>query len=145
MSAAAAPGGGDKKKADQEAVEKELERWQGTWEQVSIESDGQKSGFAKGQAPLFTIRRDDYTVKVDGKVLERGQLKLYPGTRPRQCDLIVQDGETPAKTYPGIYELKGDKLRTCFTRDGGNRPTKFTARSSSGRAIAVYRRVSLKK
>jgi uncharacterized protein (TIGR03067 family) len=145
LGVAAAPGGGDKKKAVQEAVEKELKGLQGTWEQVSIETNGEKEGFAKGMAPLFIIQRDSYRVEVGGKELERGRLKLNPAANPRQCDLIVMDGATQTRTYPGIYEITGDKLRSCFTRDGGNRPTGFTAGLDSGRALAVYRRVSIKK
>jgi uncharacterized protein (TIGR03067 family) len=128
-------------KTDKEAVEKELKQLQGTWKQVSIESNGQKEGFAKGMAPRFTIRGDRYTVEAGGKVLERGTLKVDPATKPRQSDLIVMDGASKVKTYPGIYEITGDELRTCFTRTGGNRPTEFTAGAESGRAVAVYRRV----
>jgi uncharacterized protein (TIGR03067 family) len=141
---AAAPGG-DEQKADQVEVEKELQRLQGAWEQVSIEANGQKQGFARGQAPLFIIRGDGYTVEVAGKVLERGRLKMYPVTNPRQSDLIVQGGTGKPRVYPGIYEITGDELRTCFTRDGGARPTTFIAAAESGFSVAVYRRVSPKK
>jgi uncharacterized protein (TIGR03067 family) len=88
----AAVAGGDKQRADQAAVEKALQRWHGRWEQVSIESNGQKESFVKGMAPLFIIRGDRYTVEAGGKVVERGRLKLYPAANPRQSDLIVLDG-----------------------------------------------------
>jgi uncharacterized protein (TIGR03067 family) len=143
--AAASPGGDDPKKADPKAAEQELRQLQGTWKQVSIESDGQKTGFAKGMSPRFTIQGDDYTVMVDGRVLERGRIKVYPGMRPRQADLIVSGGAPPTRTFPGIYEINGDELRTCFTRSGGPRPATFPVVLGRGEAIAVYRRVTPKK
>jgi uncharacterized protein (TIGR03067 family) len=84
-------------------------------------------------------------VEAAGKILERGRLKLDPGSRPRQAELIISDGTVRSKTYPGIYEITGDELRTCFTRDGGIWPTRFTAAAESGFSVAVYRRVSPKK
>ena len=143
--AAATARGGDRKQADKAAVEGELKQLQGTWKQVSIESNGQKEGFADGTAPLFIIRGDRYTVEVGGRVIESGMLKLYPAAKPRQSDLIAADGAVKVKTYPGIYEITGDELRTCFTRTGGNRPTAFAAGVESGHAVAVYRRVPSKK
>jgi uncharacterized protein (TIGR03067 family) len=136
--AAASPGGDDPKKSDPKAAEQELRQLQGTWKQVSIESDGQKTGFAKGMSPRFTIQGDEYTVMVDGRVLERGRIKVYPGMRPRQADLIFSNGAPPTRTFPGIYEINGDELRTCFTRSGGPRPSTFPAVVGSGESIAVY-------
>ena len=145
LGAAVASPGGDKQKADREAVEKELQRLQGTWEQVSVEANGQKEGFARGLAPLFTIRGDTYAVEVGGRILERGRVKVYPAGNPRQSDLIAQDGTARAKIYPAIHEIKGDELRTCFSRNGGNRPTAFTSGAEGGYTVNVYRRVSPKK
>jgi uncharacterized protein (TIGR03067 family) len=133
--------GGDKKKSDKLAVEKALKRLQGTWEQVSVVADGQKELFAKGMAPLLTIRGDSYTIEAGGRVLERGTWKVEKVSKPAIFDLITAEGRTKGKTSRGIYEVSENELRTCIAVTDVNRPTEFTAKTDSGRAVAVYRRI----
>jgi hypothetical protein len=43
----------------------------------------------------------------------------------------------------GIYEVKGDTLRLCYTING-ERPTEFKAKEASLRTYAVFQRVKTK-
>jgi uncharacterized protein (TIGR03067 family) len=125
--------------ADKKAAAKDLKPLQGVWAQVSVTSNGQQEFFAKGKEPVLTISGDQYTVNVNGTVAESGVLKLGPPARA--IDLVDSKG----RSYPGIYEVSGDKLRMCLARDVVARPTEFSAKPGSGLLVAVYRRVETKK
>jgi uncharacterized protein (TIGR03067 family) len=139
-SAAAVP-----QQADKKTTAKDLQPLQGTWQQVSVLSNGQQEDFVKGQEPILTIRDDTYTVQVNGKQLEAGVLKIGPPARPRTIDLVATDGDKKGRTYPGIYEVSGNTLRACLARDDVARPSEFAARAGSGLFVAVYRRADPKK
>ena len=52
---------------------------------------------------------------------------LDESTKPKSIDIVGFAGKESdkTKTYPGIYELDGDKLRICYAETSPERPTKF--------------------
>ena len=46
---------------------------------------------------------------------------------PKSIDIVGFTGKEneKSKTYPGIYEIEGDRLRICYAESGSKRPTKF--------------------
>jgi uncharacterized protein (TIGR03067 family) len=141
---AACPGGA-RPQDDEESRDKELRRLEGTWLQVSVQSNGQTQEFVPGTAPRLVIRGSLFEVKVDGKVLQSGKLSIDSRTKPFRIDQLVTEGTGKERIYPGIYKLTGDELRMCVARDDVARPTDFTAGAGSGLAVQVYRRVTPKK
>jgi uncharacterized protein (TIGR03067 family) len=129
---------------DKKAIDKDLQPLQGVWAQVSVLSNGQQEGFIPGQEPVLTIQGDKYMVGVNGKVAESGTLKLGPPAKPRAIDFVAVESGDFKRTYPGIYEVSGDKLRTCLARGAVDRPTEFSARAGSSLVVAVYRRLETK-
>jgi uncharacterized protein (TIGR03067 family) len=125
--------------------DKELRRLEGTWLQVSVQSNGQTEEFVPGTAPRLVIRGSHFEVKVDGKVLQSGKLTIDSKAKPFRIDQIVTEGMGKERIYPGIYRVIGDELRMCVARDDVARPTDFTAGAGSGLAVMVYRRVLFKK
>ncbi len=53
--------------------------------------------------------------------------ELDESKTPKSIDLDGFAGEEneKSKTYPGIYEIVGDKLRICYAETSSKRPTKF--------------------
>ena len=52
---------------------------------------------------------------------------LDESTTPKSIDIVGFAGKDSdrMKTYPGIYELDGDKLRICYAETSPQRPTRF--------------------
>src|SRR5207245_1162033 len=73
----------------------------------------------------------------DGTIATKWVLTLDPKRSPRQFE---RKRETPPfPTAAGIYELKGDSLTMCYTRNGAERPTNFDDKQP-GRWKEVYKR-----
>ena len=74
---------------------------------------------------LLTVKGNTYNLKL--KLLEQEvdrdyKLKLYAGRDPKAFDVtIIEDGIL----IEGIYAIKGNILRRCYSRPGTPRPEKF--------------------
>ncbi len=134
------PAAGD---ATDEAVKKDRQRFEGTWQVVSLVVDGNKAGEA--DARKITVRNaadGRWAVEAGGKVVARGTSVIDPTKRPRTVDLTVAEGEDKGKTTLGIYEFSGDDTRkVCLAQAGKGRPAEFAAPAGSGHVLAVLKRV----
>jgi uncharacterized protein (TIGR03067 family) len=131
--------GGD---AKEEAVKKDRKRYEGTWQVVSLEVDGNRA--AEEDAKKITVINEAdgrWAIEVEGKVVARGTSEIDPTKKPKEVDLTVTEGENSGRTALGIYEF-GDGTRTvCLAQPGKDRPTGFTAPAGSGHVLAVLKRV----
>jgi len=50
-------------------------------------------------------------------------------------------GPNQGKTFPAIYELKGDTLRICYDLSGAKRPTEFKTVAGTQLYLVTYTRV----
>ncbi len=77
-----------------------------------------------------------------GKIVMEGMVLKIDGTKkPKFIDAKVTDGENKGKTILGIYEHAGETLRVCVALPGNDeRPTDFSAKTGSSRALTVYKR-----
>jgi len=125
--------------AKEEAVKKERKQFEGTWQVVSLEVDGNK--VAENARKITVINESDgkWTIEVDGKVLARGTSTLDPRKTPKAVDLTQTEGEGQGKTSLGIYEFKDDTRKVCYGQPDGERPTEFS--SKKGHLLAVLKRV----
>jgi len=128
--ARAAPQGKD------DAVVRELKLLDGTWEVVSIVTDGQEvSRRADTGLYSLTLEKGKFAYKTrDGKVLDDGTFRVDPAAEPKAIDLSARGG----MEVSGIYELKGDELKVCV---GKERPAKLTSEAGGGRTLITYKRV----
>jgi uncharacterized protein (TIGR03067 family) len=137
-------GGGvraDEKKADKaEAVKQEWKRLNGTWEFVRGVADG-KEGLPPKEKATSTVEDGKYTIKAGGKVVMEGTFKLDPTTSPKSLDDTPSRGPNKGKTYPAIYEVKGDTLRVCIAQPGKPRPKALESKAGSGHTLITYKRV----
>jgi uncharacterized protein (TIGR03067 family) len=128
--------------AKEEAVKKDLEALKGVWKVVAVEKDGKKLG--EEQLKGVTVRFDA-SGRASGhkgdKVLFEATFRIDPTKEPRTIDAVqTSEGENKGKPNPGIYEIKGDTLKTCIAESGKDRPTAFSAGPGSGHTLRVYQR-----
>ena len=50
------------------------------------------------------------------------------------------NGPNQGKTFPCIYELKGDTLRICYDLSGAKRPTEFKSVADTKLYLVTYSR-----
>ena len=66
----------------------------------------------------------------NGDDVQTGTYKLDPSKTPNWIDVTIGGG-----TYLAIYELKGDTLRICHRKAGGDRPTEFVSEAASPNTV----------
>jgi uncharacterized protein (TIGR03067 family) len=128
--------------AKDEAIKKDRKKYEGTWQVVSLEVDGNKA--AEEDAQKITVINEadgKWAIEVEGKVVARGTSVIDPTKKPRTVDLTATEGESSGKTALGIYEFGDDTRTVCLAQVGKERPTEFAAPSGSGHILAVLRRV----
>jgi uncharacterized protein (TIGR03067 family) len=80
-----------------------------------------------------------YVVNAESK--DEGTVKYYPGTSPSAMEITGTAGPNKGKTFPAIYELKGDILTVCYDLSGKARPTEFKSKTGTQLFLATYKRV----
>ncbi len=121
-----------------DTVKAELKKLQGTWQLVSAETDGKKLPEETVKKIRVVIKGNKHTVHFGDKVVAREiPFTLDPTKDPKTTDDTLPDG----KQIHGIYELKGDLLKSCVAGIGKRRPTKFAAQPGTGHTLRVFRRV----
>ena len=116
-------------------VPKDLEPLQGRWQIVAV--DGKDVG-PETQAG-FTVKGDQYTQGVNGKLVERGSLKVDTSQKPNTIDFIIAAGASQGKTQLGIIQITGDILTIKVNQPGATvRPKDFTP--SEGFEVVTARR-----
>lgn len=122
-----------------EAAKKDLEKWQGTWHAVSIQTDGKLTPADQLQKITLTVKGADYHFQ-NGAFSEHGTYKFQATKNPKQLDIVVGDGKDKGKVYLATYKVEGDELTICLETANAKRPTEFTGRAGSGQVLEVWRR-----
>lgn len=128
--------------AKDDAVKKELKQLQGEWHILSFENAGTKASEEQLRAVKAVIDKDGkMTVIRDGEKFVEAKMTFDPSKDPKTFDAEYTEGDLKGQKVKGIYELKDDKLRTCRSMPGKDRPTKFEAGADSGNIMIVYQRI----
>ena len=96
---------------------------QGTWRLTSVNGRS-----IPDQSPQITLSivGEKYQQALDGKVTERGTLKLDASKQPMTIDLAITEGDDSGKAQIGIVEVTDGTLRMCLDAPGaGQRPSEF--------------------
>src|SRR5690349_16850512 len=116
----------------------ELQKFQGTWQLVSAESDGKKLADEQVKQIRVVIEGNTHTVYFGDKaVAEKIEFRIDLTKKPKEVTDTLKDG----REIRGIYELNGDTLRSCVAAPGKDRPTEFTGKAGSGQTLRVFKRV----
>jgi uncharacterized protein (TIGR03067 family) len=97
---------------------------QGTWRLTSL--NGRSIPDQGGPQITLSIVGEKYQQAIDGKVTERGTLKLDASKKPMTIDLAITEGDDSGKAQLGIAEVTEGTLRMCLDTPGaGQRPSEF--------------------
>lgn len=108
-----------------DAVKKELEKFQGTWVVESAKVKGEEFEDMKGKKIAFDGDRFTLVGKADKKTT----VKLDPSKNPRQFDLIDPEfANKKREPIPGIYEIEGDSLKLAVAEASGTTKTDGTGK-----------------
>jgi uncharacterized protein (TIGR03067 family) len=126
--------------AKDDAAKKELALFEGEWTAVSIEREGQPlpEMYVKGSTRVF--KGDELTVMVGGELFMKAKCAVDPSKTPKSIDYVVSAGPFKGKTLLGIYELKGDTLKTCFASPDKERPSEFKTKASDGQILSSWKK-----
>jgi len=112
-------GAGDKPKPDD--VKAKLK---GTWEPVSVESEGQKFPQEKLKGQRMTFEGDKVSYTLGGDAAEQGTFTVDPAKNPPELDITPPDGSGRGQMKM-IYHLDGDTLKLAGHKDDKQRPKSF--------------------
>ena len=132
----------DKKEGAGDADAKAL---QGTWQCVSSVMDGDKQPDDEVRPYQLMVSGDKLTITKSGSTVIKGTLVLEAAQSPRHLDLKIEEDannqDNAGKTMAGIYELKDEELKWCFTLpDRTERPKEFKSESGSSQIFATFKR-----
>jgi uncharacterized protein (TIGR03067 family) len=112
---------------------------QGSWQPVRAELAGQPMADAVLKIIRLKLDHGKYEVFV-GSEPDRGTYTLDTKSKPRGMSVTGTEGVNQGKTFPAIYELKGDTLRICYDLSGAKRPTGFKSVAGSKLYLVTYAR-----
>src|SRR5579864_8697836 len=113
----------------------DLEKLQGSWSVVSLETGGQKMDSSMLAGAKIVVKGDRFQSLGMGTEYE-GKLTLDPSAKPKAFDLKFTKG----KAHCGIYRLDGDDWTICLNTLGSDRPKTFATRLCPGFALESLKR-----
>ena len=121
--------------------ETDRERLQGTWQVVSLESEGEKGPEEVARALKYRFRGERLTIDpAEPGANQEFRYRLDPGKDPKAIDLTVTKGRDAGKTLRGIYLLGRDSLKICLGDWG--RPRAFATETRGGQALIILKRAT---
>src|SRR2546423_1602782 len=129
---AAAAAGDDKPKDD--AVKKELAKFEGEWHALKIVNDGNDAVPEEDLKDLrLTIKGNQRVLKVGDEVKAESTFELDPSKTPKEITVTVSsEGPLKGKKLAGIYEVTDDTHTIVLNLKGGDRPKKLESTKGSG-------------
>jgi uncharacterized protein (TIGR03067 family) len=112
---------------------------QGKWKPTKAELAGQPMADAVLKVISLKLDNGKYEVFV-GDEPDRGTYTIDSTTQPKSMTVTGTDGVNRGKTFPAIYELKGDTLRICYDLSGAKRPTEFKSIAGTKLYLVTYNR-----
>ncbi len=117
----------------------DVEALQGTWLPAKAELAGQPMPDAVLKEITLTLTNHDYTVTT-AEQPDYGTWTIDTSSKPKAMTVTGTKGPNNGKTFPCIYELKGDTLRICYDLSGEKRPTEFKSTAGTKLYLVTYKR-----
>jgi len=126
-------------------TKKDQERLQGTWKATRVTVNGTEVPGEVLKSITVTIRGNEINTAFKGDDQDMNQkagFKLDPSKKPKQIDLVPEDGPEKGKRLEGIYEIEGDTFRMAIAPPvgGGKRPENFNAGEGSTAFVMTFQR-----
>lgn len=120
------------------AAEKEAKMLEGTWQLADGELGGRKFPAELAKGIKLTLSPGKYVVTAEST--DEGTVKYFPDASPKALEITGTAGPNKGKTFPAIYELKGDTLTICYDLSGKARPTEFQSKPDTQLFLATYKK-----
>jgi uncharacterized protein (TIGR03067 family) len=135
----------DNPKKEKDDSKSELKKLAGTWSAVSEVANGDAKDKDEIKKQKLIITADGkWDLQMDGKTVYKGSMKIDPTKKPKSIDFVVGGGTADGTVAKGIYEFKGDDLKTCWTL-GDERPKKFESTGDNACTYTIYKRAKKDK
>ena len=125
--------------AKETAVQKDLEKLQGTWTVVSMEMDGKFLPDETRRKIKLTITGEHFTFD-NGEDTHGGLYKVDPSKDPKELDIVITRGDEKGKVYLVSYKFEDGKMIQCMELSNQGRPREFTGKAGSGCALEIWQR-----
>jgi uncharacterized protein (TIGR03067 family) len=112
---------------------------QGSWTPAQAELGGQPMTDDILKNISLKLDNGKYEVFVGDKP-DRGTYTIDSTTKPKSMTVTGTEGPYNGKTFPAIYEFKGDTLRICYDLSGAKRPTEFKSIAGTNLYLVTYSR-----
>ncbi|HSU52532.1 MAG TPA: TIGR03067 domain-containing protein [Candidatus Dormibacteraeota bacterium] len=112
---------------------------EGMWKPVKAELAGQPMSEDIVKSISLKLEGGKYEVLVGDKP-DKGTYSIDTATKPHGMTVVGTEGPNHGKTFPAIYELKGDTLRICYDLSGAKRPTEFKSVPGTKLYLVTYLR-----
>jgi uncharacterized protein (TIGR03067 family) len=112
---------------------------QGSWTPAKAELAGRPMSDDVLKTISLKLENGKYEVFV-GVLPDKGTYRVDSTTRPKSMTVTGIEGPNNGKTFPAIYELKGDTLRICYDLSGAKRPTEFKSIAGTQLYLVTYHR-----
>ena len=122
------------------AIKKDLAALQGEWSMVSGLADGQPMPDEMLKQMKRVCKGDEVTVTMGEQYFMKAKFTIDPSKKPRTIDYQMTEGFNKGKKQLGIYELDGDRFKSCFSAPGAERPKDFASEPGSQRTLSVWKR-----
>jgi uncharacterized protein (TIGR03067 family) len=112
---------------------------QGNWKPATAELAAQPLPDAILKVISLKLDNGKYEVFVGDKP-DRGTYTMDVTTAPKRITVTGTEGPNAGKTFPAIYEFKGDTLRICYDLSGAKRPAEFKTVTGTQLYLVTYER-----
>jgi uncharacterized protein (TIGR03067 family) len=124
---------------DDTKVKAEVEKLQGTWNVVALETADMKMPENAVKGSKIVVKKDMF-ITISMGATYKGTFKIDVSGTPKTLDLTFTEGPEKGKTNLGIYELDGETWKICLNVTGKDRPKEFIAKAGSGFVLETLRR-----
>ena len=110
---------------------------QGSWTPMKADLGGQPVPESVLKSISLKLENGKYEISVGGAP-DKGTYTLDATSKPKGMIITGKEGPNIGKTFPAIYELKGDTLRICYDLSGSKRPTEFKSIAGTRLYLVTY-------
>jgi len=127
--------------AKQQAVKKDRALYEGTWQVVALDVNGNVAKMEDAKK-ITVVNGSDGTWKllIDGKEIGGGTSTIDPTQNPKTIDIKITEGEGAGNLHRGIYEIGKNARKLCFADAGQDRPTRFSSDGDNQHVLVEFKR-----
>jgi len=126
--------------ARDDAAKKDLEKFQGNWQLISVERDGKKTPQEEAKKITLSIQGNKVVLRKNAVIITEVTMTLDPTKKPKELDETITTGPDKGKVFSAIYEIDDGHHKICFAAAGKERPTAFSSLPGSGQLLQVWKR-----